>query len=226
MCPSYDIGTRSGPNEWEWNVWTLPSRTEADCLGYGFGKEKCVAKTDYGYGNFWYNEEDCACYGGIYKKMWRYDVIYCLYYVFYIYVYLYISRITTLLVYVFEYLSLFLHSWTPGVWMEGDVRPLTWMKKEYVPKYEWKSAMSFIKLETWIREATAETYFKAIKSQISCEANIVTSSLNSLVCDCLAPDSPKSMISVVCFYTYMMYIVMYIVMCIVSVIWFYYFLSN
>ena len=69
---------------------------------------------------------------------------------------------------------------------------MTWMEKKYAPVYEWRNSLSFIMLENWIRESAQESFMKSIQSQLSCESNIISSSLSSLVCDCLAPDSPKN----------------------------------
>ena len=70
-CPSFEIGTWSGPDAWEWNVWQYPATTEQQCLGEGHGRDGCLRKTNEGYRNFWYDVENCKYFGGTPQKVFR-----------------------------------------------------------------------------------------------------------------------------------------------------------
>ena len=59
------------------------------------------------------------------------------------------------------------------------------MERESSPKYEWKDALSFVTMENWVSRAVETSFVYALKSQLVCETNYVTSSLSTLVCDCV-----------------------------------------
>ena len=65
-------------------------------------------------------------------------------------------------------------------------RTLHWREIQPVVKYQWTPSLSFELLQKWL-EATEEQRFSfAVKSEVICENNYVSSSLNSLVCDCFS----------------------------------------
>ena len=76
-------------------------------------------------------------------------------------------------------------SWTPGVWRGGKIHSLTWMERETSPKYSWEETLSFVRMEEWVSKAVEVSFVYALKSQLTCEVNYVTSSLSTLVCDCV-----------------------------------------
>ena len=76
--------------------------------------------------------------------------------------------------------------WFQGVWSHGVSRTLHWREIQPVVKYQWTPSLSFELLQKWL-EATEEQRFSfAVKSEVICENNYVSSSLNSLVCDCFS----------------------------------------
>ena len=80
---------------------------------------------------------------------------------------------------------LFSSSWSPGEWERGIPRSLQWKQAELLPKYSWGEALSLVEMESWVRSAV-ETFFSYnFKSQLVCEGNYLTSSLSTLVCDCV-----------------------------------------
>ena len=83
------------------------------------------------------------------------------------------------------------YSWTPGVWQTGTPRALTWMTPTEVTPYEWRESTSFFLLESWVANSVEQDVISQLKSQLVCEENVITDSLSTLVCDCLADDSPK-----------------------------------
>jgi hypothetical protein len=88
----------------------------------------------------------------------------------------------------------YVYTWTPGVWQTGTPRPLTWMTPSEVTTYEWQNATSFFLLESWVANSVEQDVIAQLKSQLVCEENVITNSLNTLVCDCLAADSPRGIV--------------------------------
>jgi hypothetical protein len=88
----------------------------------------------------------------------------------------------------------YVYTWTPGVWQTGTPRPLTWMTPSEVTTYEWKNATSLFLLESWVVNSVEQDVISQLKSQLVCEENVITNSLNTLVCDCLAADSPRGIV--------------------------------
>ena len=84
-----------------------------------------------------------------------------------------------------------MYSWTPGVWQTGTPRPLTWLAPADVARYEWRNSTSFFLLESWVAGSVEQDVIAQLKSQLVCEENVIANSLSTLVCDCLAPDSPR-----------------------------------
>ncbi len=85
----------------------------------------------------------------------------------------------------------YVYTWTPGVWQTGTPRPLTWISPSEVTPYEWRNATSFFLLESWVANSVEQDVIAQLQSQLVCEENVVTNSLTTLVCDCLAADSPQ-----------------------------------
>jgi hypothetical protein len=61
-------------------------------------------------------------------------------------------------------------------------------------KYEWATALDFIKLEKWVLSSVEQRYVNAIKSQMLCDSNMLTQPLNSITCDCVSPDGAKGIL--------------------------------
>ena len=86
----------------------------------------------------------------------------------------------------------FAWEWETGKWLGGQARPLSWVSVGSSSKYEYKeNALSFYLLESWLEEAIEEYFLYDLKSQVLCENNVITVPLRTVVCDCLAEDSPK-----------------------------------
>ena len=84
--------------------------------------------------------------------------------------------------------------WETGKWVGGQSRPLSWMSARSSSQYEYKSnALSFSLLESWLEDAIEDYFLFDLKSQILCENNVITVPLQTVVCDCLADDSPKGL---------------------------------
>ena len=81
---------------------------------------------------------------------------------------------------------LFFNRWTDGQWIGGQPQKLNWTTADPRPsKYEYRKALSFPIFEQWLFESVEENFVLAVKSQVLCETNIVTSSLSILMCDCV-----------------------------------------
>ena len=52
-------------------------------------------------------------------------------------------------------------------------------------------SLSFLLLETWVINAVEQDFLYAVKSDLLCQTNTVTAALQTVVCDCLAADSPR-----------------------------------
>ena len=76
--------------------------------------------------------------------------------------------------------------WSPGVWNSGTSRNLQWREIEPVQKYQWTSALSFELLQTWLEANEGQRFSFIVKSEVICENNYISSSLNTVVCDCLS----------------------------------------
>ena len=76
-------------------------------------------------------------------------------------------------------------SWSPGSWGHGIPHSLTWTQTELRPKYTWEEAISLVEMESWVQDAVESFFIYAMKSQLVCEGNYVSSSLTTLVCDCV-----------------------------------------
>ena len=75
--------------------------------------------------------------------------------------------------------------WTDGVWSNGVSRTLQWREIiQPVQKYEWSPSLSFELLQTWLEKNEEQRFSFAVKSEVICENGYVSSSLNTLVCDC------------------------------------------
>ena len=82
--------------------------------------------------------------------------------------------------------------WETGRWVGGQSRPLSWVSVTSSSQFEYKSnALSFFLLENWLQEAIEDYFLYDLKSQVLCENNIITVPLRTVVCDCLAEDSPR-----------------------------------
>jgi hypothetical protein len=88
----------------------------------------------------------------------------------------------------------YVYTWTPGVWQTGTPRPLTWMTPSEVSTYKWRNSTSFFLLESWVANSVEQDVIAQLKSQLVCEVNVITNSLTTLVCDCLAEDSPQGIV--------------------------------
>ena len=67
------------------------------------------------------------------------------------------------------------------------------------PKYRWEETISFVRMEDWVSRATETSFVYALKSQLTCEANYMTSSLSTLVCDCVGDGGILSLHPTACF---------------------------
>ena len=86
--------------------------------------------------------------------------------------------------------------WEKGRWVGGQSRPLSWVSIAPSSPFEYKSnALSFSLLEQWLTESIEDYFLYSLKSQILCENNVITVPLRTVVCDCLADDSPKGISS-------------------------------
>ena len=82
--------------------------------------------------------------------------------------------------------------WETGRWIGGQSRSLSWVSIATHSDFEYKeNALSFSLLEDWLTEAIEDYFLYNLKSQILCENNVITVPLRTVVCDCLAKDSPK-----------------------------------
>ena len=86
----------------------------------------------------------------------------------------------------------YVYTWTPAVWQTGTPRPLTWMTPSYSTIYKWRNATSFFLLESWVMDSVEQDVIAQLKSQLVCEENVITNSLSTLVCDCLAAKSKNN----------------------------------
>ena len=75
--------------------------------------------------------------------------------------------------------------WTQGVWINHGVsRTLHWKEVEPVQKYQWTPMLSFKLLQTWLEENEEQRLSFAVKSEVICENEYISSSLTTVVCDC------------------------------------------
>ena len=79
-------------------------------------------------------------------------------------------------------------SWSPGTWESGTPYSLSWTQKEKRQKYTWEESLSLVTMEQWVRDAIENSFTYAMKSQLVCEGNYVSSTLSALVCDCVSED--------------------------------------
>ena len=88
-------------------------------------------------------------------------------------------------------LSEYAWEWSNGVWHNGGVsRSLQWRREiDPVEKYQWTPSLSFERLQTWLEANKEQRFFYAMKSEVICENGYVSSSMNSLVCDCFSNES-------------------------------------
>jgi len=75
-------------------------------------------------------------------------------------------------------------TWTEGIWKTGVARPLEWRLVQPIVKYEWSGALSYELLDTWLKANEEQKFSFTVKSEVFCETETVSSSLNTLVCDC------------------------------------------
>ena len=81
------------------------------------------------------------------------------------------------------------YEWTPGKWVGGTPRQLTLVTPQTTSSYVWKPQLNFDLLEQWVMANVEQIYVYLTKSEVICESNYVTTSLNVLVCDCLGGSS-------------------------------------
>ena len=87
------------------------------------------------------------------------------------------------------FINIFSFRWTPGQWVGGQARPLKWMEASVKPPvYEFKETLDYWALADWVRQSAVTRFTDSVKSQIICEANLLTSSLDTILCDCVADD--------------------------------------
>ena len=65
------------------------------------------------------------------------------------------------------------------------MRFFVWTTREKIPQFSWERTISFLTMEQWVLEAVESFFVFALRSQLLCETNYVTSSLSTLVCDCV-----------------------------------------
>ena len=84
--------------------------------------------------------------------------------------------------------------WTKGQWVGGQVRSMQWIQANMTSQYVWNtSSISFSKMTSWVENSIEDLFLFPIKSESLCSSNIISSALDTLVCDCLAIDSPRGM---------------------------------
>ncbi len=82
--------------------------------------------------------------------------------------------------------------WIPGEWRGGQIRKMEKKMANISSQYIWDtSALSYMTLKDWITNSVELKILYGLKSESLCSWNIVESNLNSITCDCVAPDSPK-----------------------------------
>jgi len=82
--------------------------------------------------------------------------------------------------------------WSQGEWRGGQVRKMEKVTTEMSSKYTWDTtALSFAALQEWLFNSVEIRLLYGLKSEALCSWNVVESNLNSVTCDCIAPDSPK-----------------------------------
>ena len=162
------------------------NRNETECRQEVWGRFGCARPKNYEKTFYFWDREACECRQGYAD-----------------YLYTYVSLSFSVLPSFFSQLILkspsFLR-WTDGSWKHGIAHPLTWTQKELRPKYTWENALSLVKMESWVRNAVEGAFVFALKSQLVCEGNYVSSSLTTLVCDCVEDGSGS-------FYFYFLFII-------------------
>ena len=58
--------------------------------------------------------------------------------------------------------------------------------------YEYRETIDFWTLSDWVQKSSVQQFTDSVKSQIICEANLMTSSLETILCDCVDNDEDDS----------------------------------
>ena len=124
-----------------------------------------------------WDESDCECRLGSYENTWTF--VFC-----------FLLPFSLLLLLTDPVLPF---SWTPGQWVSGQARPLKWMAAENKSSvYEYRETIDFWTLSDWVQKSSIQQFTDSVKSQIICEANLMTASLETILCDCVASEDDSS----------------------------------
>lgn len=76
------------------------------------------------------------------------------------------------------------YKWTPGVWLQGTLQPLSWTQRAWGSINKWDLTLNWTKMNDVFNEVVSGMMARQLEAQYRCKYGLISANVRTLACDC------------------------------------------